>query len=323
MRAAKGTFLWRRQGVGSGVNTAIQLRGQGVNHYPKHIGDWMTATAHLSEVEECIYSRMMDQYYAREAPLPLDQAACCRLVRASTASARKAVPVMLREFFTERADGWHQKRCDEELTRFSERSEAARASAAFSVEARRRKANVERTLSERSNERSANVTTNVELASSHKPQANSQEPEPLAAQPSVASLQSTPRSKALRPPSAKTPLGEAPTGLVWSAYATAYFDVYGSEPVRNAMVNGQLANFVSRIGKDEAPAVAASYLRSKNARYVAAGHSVGMLVQDAEKLRTEWANGKAMTATEAKRIDRGSESNPFLAMLKEGQGGTA
>jgi uncharacterized protein YdaU (DUF1376 family) len=86
-----------------------------VNHYPKHIGDWMTATAHLSEVEECVYSRMTDQYYAREAPLPLDVIACCRLVRASNAAARKAVPTVLREFFSEQPDGWHQKRCDEEI----------------------------------------------------------------------------------------------------------------------------------------------------------------------------------------------------------------
>jgi uncharacterized protein YdaU (DUF1376 family) len=36
-----------------------------VNHYPRHIGDWMVATAHLSEIEECMYSRMVDAYYAR------------------------------------------------------------------------------------------------------------------------------------------------------------------------------------------------------------------------------------------------------------------
>ena len=287
-----------------------------MNHYPKHIGDWMTATAHLSELEECMYSRMTDQYYAREAPLPLDMVACCRLVRAATASARRAVETVLREFFSKQDDGWHQKRCDEELELYRERS--AKASASAQEMWRKRNANAS------ANAMRTHMPTHSEGNASHKPVASSQEPEAKnqepATQPAVATLQSkTQTSTPLRPPSEKAPKGEAPTSLVWNAYATAYFDVYGTEPVRNAMVNGQLTNFVGRIGAAEAPAVAASYLRSRNARYVAAGHSVGMLLQDAEKLRTEWANNRHMTATEAKRIDRGSEGNPFQKMIEEGK----
>lgn len=89
-----------------------------MHHFPKNIGDWMTATAHLSEVEECIYSRMVDQYYVREKPLPQDVASICRLVRATSAAAKKAVAVVLAEFFTLESDGYHQKRCDEELEKF-------------------------------------------------------------------------------------------------------------------------------------------------------------------------------------------------------------
>ncbi len=103
--------------------------GAEINHYPKHIGDWMTATAHLSELEECLYSRMVDQYYARETPLPLDIVACCRLVRAASASAKRAVQALLAEFFTKGADGWHQQRCDEEIANYRERSASASASA--------------------------------------------------------------------------------------------------------------------------------------------------------------------------------------------------
>tara|TARA_R110000868_G_scaffold142759_11_gene360243 strand:- start:998 stop:1855 length:858 start_codon:yes stop_codon:yes gene_type:complete len=94
-----------------------------MNHYPRHIGDWMRDTAHLSEVEECIYSRCIDQYYSREAPLPADKAAVARLVRASTAQARKAVGVILDEFFKLEDDGWHQKRCDQELSVFMDGAE--------------------------------------------------------------------------------------------------------------------------------------------------------------------------------------------------------
>jgi len=101
-----------------------------VNHYPRHIGDWIRDTAHLSEVEECIYSRMVDQYYAREKALPADRAQVCRLVRATTREARKAVDTVLEEFFAAEPDGWHQKRCDEELAKYAEKSAKASKSAA-------------------------------------------------------------------------------------------------------------------------------------------------------------------------------------------------
>ncbi len=101
-----------------------------MNHYPRHIGDWIRDTAHLSEVEECIYSRMIDQYYSREKPLPADPVAVCRLVRAGSKEARKAVQVVLAEFFEQSNEGWRQKRCDSELQRYAERSAKAAKSAA-------------------------------------------------------------------------------------------------------------------------------------------------------------------------------------------------
>lgn len=91
-----------------------------MNHYPKHIGDWVRDTAHLSEVEECIYSRLLDRYYSTEVPVPADVAQCCRLVRATSVPARKAVADVLTEFFTLSDDGWHQKRADAELATFHE-----------------------------------------------------------------------------------------------------------------------------------------------------------------------------------------------------------
>lgn len=122
----------------------------------------MTATAHLTDVEECIYSRMVDQYYARELPLPLDLVVCCRLVRAVSSAARKAVAANLGEFFTEALDGWHQKRCDEELALYRERS----ASASASAQARwsKRNANAMRT----------HMPTQCEGNANHKPVTSNQ-----------------------------------------------------------------------------------------------------------------------------------------------------
>lgn len=119
---------------------------------------------------------------------------------------------------------------------------------------------------------------------------------------------------------ARAPKDDGPTVGTWKAYSQAYGVRYSVEPVRNATVNGQLANLVSRLGADEAPAVAAFYVRSNNGRYVAAGHSVGMLLTDAEKLRTEWATGRQGTTTQAHQADKTATNlNAFAGLLAEAQ----
>lgn len=124
------------------LNTACET----MNYYPRHIGDYLTATAHLSLLEHGVYARLLDVYYTREAPIPDGQAE--RLCGARTPEEREAVRAVLEEFF-EFVDGeWRQARCDEEIAKYRDKSGKAKASAAASVNAR--KANAERTLSERS-----------------------------------------------------------------------------------------------------------------------------------------------------------------------------
>lgn len=91
-----------------------------MNFYKHHLGDYAAATAHLSWDEDCAYRRLIDQYYKREAPIPAETREACRLARASTPGQRKAVEVVLREFFTLQDDGWHQKRCDVEISEANE-----------------------------------------------------------------------------------------------------------------------------------------------------------------------------------------------------------
>lgn len=90
----------------------------------------------------------------------------------------------------------------------------------------------------------------------------------------------------------------------WQSYSTAYFNRYGTEPVRNAKVNGQVKSFVQRIGFSESPLVASYYVQSNNSYYVGRGHVIDSLLNDCEKLRTEWATNTTMTATRAKQIDK-------------------
>lgn len=91
--------------------------------------------------------------------------------------------------------------------------------------------------------------------------------------------------------------------LTWNAYATAYADRYGAEPIRNAKINAQVVQFCQRIPHDEAPHVATSFLSNNSSFYVTRGHSFGQLLADAEKLRTEWATRRVMTTATARQID--------------------
>ncbi|PYE79471.1 uncharacterized protein YdaU (DUF1376 family) [Xylophilus ampelinus] len=79
------------------------------------MGDYAADTQHLSWDEDCAYRRLLDQYYKREKPIPVDLKQACRLARAVTPAQRRAVEAVLREFFEQQDDGWHQARCDREI----------------------------------------------------------------------------------------------------------------------------------------------------------------------------------------------------------------
>lgn len=96
----------------------------------------------------------------------------------------------------------------------------------------------------------------------------------------------------------------SPSAATWAAYAAAYEARYGVAPSRSATVNSQLANFVSRIPRADAPAVAAFYVGHNDAYYIKRGHQVGVMLRDAEKLRTEWFTNRKTTQTAAHQADR-------------------
>lgn len=96
----------------------------------------------------------------------------------------------------------------------------------------------------------------------------------------------------------------SPVALTWEAYKNAYEEKYrGSEATKNATVMGQLAHFVKRVPAAEAPAIAAFYLTHKSPKYVNAGHAVGLLLMDAEKLRGEWQRGARITSVDARNAE--------------------
>jgi uncharacterized protein YdaU (DUF1376 family) len=103
--------------------------GDRVNYYEHHIGDYAEATAHLSFAEDAAYSRLIRKYYATEKALPADPRHVQRLVGARTKEEREAVDSVLAEFFVLLDDGWHQPRCDSEISRFQDKQAKAKRSA--------------------------------------------------------------------------------------------------------------------------------------------------------------------------------------------------
>ena len=86
-----------------------------MNFYPFHIGDYLSATRHLTWTEDAAYRRLLDTYYTTEKPLPSELRAVCRLVLATTDEQREAVEVVLNEFFELTSAGWINVRADAEI----------------------------------------------------------------------------------------------------------------------------------------------------------------------------------------------------------------
>ncbi|OMR93345.1 hypothetical protein AQ733_10170 [Burkholderia pseudomallei] len=79
-----------------------------------------------------------------------------------------------------------------------------------------------------------------------------------------------------------------------------------------------MLHFVERVGVAEAPEIARFFVRHGNGYYVRRSHAVGLLLQDAESVRTQWATQRPMTATEAAMIDRtATNANAFAPLIAE------
>lgn len=86
--------------------------------YLHHISDFVVDTAHLSPLEECFYRRALDFYYLNEKPLPKETQSVFRRLRAITQEEKEATLNILQDFFTEQDDGFHNKRCDAEISEY-------------------------------------------------------------------------------------------------------------------------------------------------------------------------------------------------------------
>lgn len=141
-----------------------------MNYYPHHIGDFNSATRHLTRVERSIYRDLIDIYYDTEAALPADMDRLCRLAIARSDEERTAVAQVLQEFFVQTDAGWTHDRCEREIAKYRGLKEAKSAAGKASAAARSRK-------SEQPNDSNSTAVEQVlnECATNQEPRTKNQE----------------------------------------------------------------------------------------------------------------------------------------------------
>lgn len=98
-----------------------------MNYYERYVGDFQRDTGHLSCAEIGVYDRLLDHYYAIEAPLPADNPSLCRIARAMEPFEQDAVRRIADEFFPVGDDGLrHNTRADREIHKAQRRIHAAK-----------------------------------------------------------------------------------------------------------------------------------------------------------------------------------------------------
>ena len=97
-----------------------------MNYVQFHVGDWDSSTKLLSPLEKGIYIDLLMLYYSTERPII--RSYFDRITKVYTNEERKAFDYVISEFFEEREDGFHQRRCDEEIAKANEKSLKAKKS---------------------------------------------------------------------------------------------------------------------------------------------------------------------------------------------------
>lgn len=294
-----------------------------------YVADYLADTAHLTTEEHGAYLLLLFSYWQTGKPLRAD-----RLASVSRLSNERWTDVerTLNEFFHVENGTWTHFRVEADLEKVGSKSknnsEAGKASARARAIAKQEliksaSTNVG-TNAQQTHQRNVNharsgdtdvdvdVDTNTDLE-----QKQDQKTLQLVSTPAPV--------KAKRVAKPKDPEAEAKkeaNAATWKAYSDSYFNRYSAEPVRNAKVNGLIAQLVQRLGADEAPHVAFYYVTINDAFYLRTLHDLGNLIAKCESIRTQWATGRQMTGATARQMEN-TQSNISAAeeakrMMREG-----
>jgi len=130
-----------------------------MHYYQHHIGDFIKATARLTDTQSMGYLRLLWMYYDSEKPLKPDAKVLAFQIGASV----EETELLLESFFWLAENGWHHTRCDKEIEDYrqflNKKSNAGKASA------ERRRNNSSADVQQAFNDSS----TTVQLTTNHKP----------------------------------------------------------------------------------------------------------------------------------------------------------
>lgn len=93
-----------------------------MHYYPHHIGDYKSATAHLTNEEDLAYRRLLEMYYDTESFIPLETQWVARRLRVGT----QLLESVLNDFFVRTEEGWKHSRCDLVIREYHEMAEKNR-----------------------------------------------------------------------------------------------------------------------------------------------------------------------------------------------------
>lgn len=277
-----------------------------MHYYKRNLGDYAKKAGRLSMLQHGAYTLLLDACYDREQFPTFEEA--IDWTWASSSVEIEAVEFVLRKFFFLEDGVYVQKRVREALTEYRQQAETNKRIATERETKRREKSTTRAPLVNEAPPNQKPLTINQEqLTKNQKPRINNPPPDGVP-------YELTPTNKEILQPASPPATKKAKAVVsdemrevcreVWKAYSGAYFSRYGAEPVRNQKINRNVVDFCKRIAMHEAPHIAAWYVSHSDSYYVRQMHSFGMLLRDAEKIRTEWATGHTMTQTKAKQVDR-------------------
>lgn len=94
-----------------------------MHYYQFNIGDYKSATTHLTNEEDLAYRRLLDMYYDSESKIPLDTEWVARRIRVEASVIRD----VLNDMFVRHEDGYFHARCEQVIKAYHSMAEKNRA----------------------------------------------------------------------------------------------------------------------------------------------------------------------------------------------------
>jgi uncharacterized protein YdaU (DUF1376 family) len=143
-----------------------------MHYYPHHIGDYKSATMHLSNEEDLAYRRLLEMYYDTEANIPLETQWVARRLRVGT----EALESVLSDFFVRTEDGWKHSRCDLVIREYHEMAEKNRRNGKLGGRPKSSKSKVKNPVGSQSDPSGNPVATHSKANQEPITKTNNQEP---------------------------------------------------------------------------------------------------------------------------------------------------